>query len=227
MLFDFFPSFPSLSLSLAAFFFFFFFLRSPLRQFFLLRVLLLPHSETERGLSSLFHLAFSLHELLMRWWILSRAGDVSHYLSNPQPHLTVIGFGPWLRGACQPDFLCRSRPESEGFLWGNGYRVIIHHPRLCPGPSGTLPRQQSISAAIHHRPECSWEEEGSETLRPSASGALMKALALLSYKHLSDIKLGQLSCRSQPAIKVRGPTFWTWSVLSQTHWGIGYALDRT
>lgn len=31
----------------------------------------------------------------------------------------------------------------------------------------------------------------------------MKALALLSYKHLSDIKLGQLSCRSQPAIKVQ------------------------
>lgn len=31
----------------------------------------------------------------------------------------------------------------------------------------------------------------------------MKTLALLSYKHLSDIKLGQLSCRSQPAIKVQ------------------------
>lgn len=31
----------------------------------------------------------------------------------------------------------------------------------------------------------------------------MKALAHFSYKHLSDIKLGQLSCRSQPAIKVQ------------------------
>lgn len=27
--------------------------------------------------------------------------------SNPQPHLAMIGFGPWLRGACQLDFLCR------------------------------------------------------------------------------------------------------------------------
>ncbi|TNN73671.1 hypothetical protein EYF80_016051 [Liparis tanakae] len=44
----------------------------------------------------------------------------------------------------------RRGAESEGFLWGNGYRAIIHHPRLRPGPSGTLPRQQSVSTAIHH-----------------------------------------------------------------------------
>lgn len=34
----------------------------------------------------------------------------------------------------------------------------------------------------------------------------MKALVLLSYKSLSDIKLGQL-CLCQPAIKVAGPIF--------------------
>ena len=89
-----------------------------------------------------------------------------------------------------------------GFLWGNGYRAIIHHASLCPSPSGTLPRQQSISAAIHHRPERGWEGERSDALRPSTSGAPTKALMLLSCKHLSDIKLGQLSCRSQAAIKV-------------------------
>lgn len=55
----------------------------------------------------------------------------------------------------------------------------------------------------------------------------MKAPAPLSYKHLSDIKLGQLSCRSQPAIKVRGPTFEREVFYVKPRRGIRYALDRT
>ena len=123
------------------FFLFFFFFRPPLLRSPHWRVLL-PHSERKGLENSLFH---SHSQALMRWWILSQAGDVSHCLSNPQPHLAVIGFGPWLRGACQPDFLCRRAGRSlRGLPVGKWLQSHYSSSKALPGPV-----RHSPSAAVH------------------------------------------------------------------------------
>lgn len=145
----------------------------------------------ERALSSfneIFTVALRAYRPMMRWQILSQAGDVSHRLKSPAtPCCDKVR--PLVKGSLSTGFhLYNGQPESEEFLWGKGYKVIIHHPRLCPSPSGTLPRQQSISVAIHHRHEFSWE--GGARRRPLhwrgpneglSVPLIRKTLAILSW----------------------------------------------
>lgn len=139
----------------------------------------------------------------MWWHILTQAGNVTICPTYAQLHLAVTRFSPWLKGVCQRDFLCRT---TKRILKGSWEEMAAEPLFIIQGSSGTLPRQQSISAAIHHRPECCWEG-GSQTFWPCASEALMKALVLLSDENFSNIKLGQLSCHSQSAIKTWGSLF--------------------
>lgn len=67
---------------------------------------------------------------------------------SPQLHLSVIRFGPWLRRACQPDFLCRRADRSlstscgemataslfiiQGFAWARQALSLGSSPSLQP-----------------------------------------------------------------------------------------------
>lgn len=134
-----FYSFPSLSLS-------FFFLAHHFSEVLIDTLsfsLSSSSSFKKKALSLGFH-SLQLQRALMRWWILSQGGDVSHCLSNPLPHLTVIEFGPWLRGACQPDFLCRKADRVWGLPVGKWLQSHYSSSKALPGPV-----RHSPSAAVH------------------------------------------------------------------------------
>lgn len=142
---------------------------------------------------------------VMSWHILTPAGNVTICPNCVRLHLAATRFRPWLKRVCQQDFLCRT---TKRILKGFWEEMAAEPLFIIQGSSGSLPRQQSISAAIHHGPECCWDGR-SRASCPRVSQALMKALVLLSDENLSDIKLGQLSCRSQLAK--------TWGYLFDLH----------
>lgn len=90
----------------------------------------------------------------MWWHILTQAGNVTICPTYVRLHLALTRFGPWLKGMCQRDFLCRTTKQ---ILKGSWEEMAAEPLFIIQGSSGTLPRQQSISAAIHHWPECCWE----------------------------------------------------------------------
>lgn len=128
-------------------------------RFVLLRFSFIPPKRRD-GYASAVHAGI--------WWhILTRAGNVTICPACTWLRLAVTGFGPWLKGACPRDFLCRT---TKRILKGSWEEMAAEPLFIIQGSSGALPRQQSISAAIHHRPECCWEG-GSQAFWPRAGEA--------------------------------------------------------